>query len=250
MMTPERWRQIDGVFQATLERAPRERTAFLDKVCDGDEDLRKAVEDLISCDEQQECLIDAPAFEAAASVLASDEPELAAGQRISYYKILDLIGIGGMGEVYLAEDSRLARRVALKLLPADFTKDELRVRRFQQEARAASALNHPNIVTIYEIGQFDDQHFIAAELIQGKTLRERITEERPTLGEALDIAIQVAGALASAHEAGIVHRDIKPENIMLRPDGYVKVLDFGLAKLTEQPSRTAMPEASVITLNR
>src|SRR5438093_266965 len=139
-----------------------------------------------------------------------------------------------MGEVYLAEDTRLDRKVALKLLPAKFTQDADRVRRFVQEAKAASALNHPNIITIYEIGQLGGHHFIAAEFIDGQTLRQQMANARMKLAEALEVAAQVASALAAAHEAKIVHRDIKPENVMLRRDGYVKVLDFGLAKLTEQ----------------
>jgi len=155
---------------------------------------------------------------------------------ISRYRVGRLIGAGGMGEVYLAEDESLNRKVALKILPVRFTRDEERVRRFQREARAASALNHPNILTIYEIGHDDSVHYIATEYIEGETLRERTAKQRLTVGEVLDAAIGVASALAAAHDAGIVHRDIKPENIMLRPDGYVKVLDFGLAKLAEPES--------------
>ena len=155
-------------------------------------------------------------------------------QRISHYRVDRLLGVGGMGEVYLAEDATLRRKVALKLLPERFADDAERVRRFQREARAASKLNHPNIITIYEVGQEDSRHFIATEYIEGQTLRDRMhTREPLSVGEILDIAIGVASALTSAHEANILHRDIKPENIMLRPDGYVKVLDFGLAKLVE-----------------
>ncbi|HEV2665923.1 MAG TPA: serine/threonine-protein kinase, partial [Blastocatellia bacterium] len=153
---------------------------------------------------------------------------------ISHYRILDKLGSGGMGEVYLAEDTRLGRKLALKILPADFTRDPDRVARFEQEARAASALNHPNIITIYEVGEHEGAHFIATEFIEGRTLRQSSPPGGMPLGEALEIAIQVAGALQAAHEAGITHRDIKPENVMIRPDGYVKVLDFGLAKLTEK----------------
>jgi serine/threonine protein kinase/Tfp pilus assembly protein PilF len=155
---------------------------------------------------------------------------------ISRYHVGRLIGAGGMGEVYLAEDETLNRKVALKLLPIRFTRDEERVRRFQREARAASALNHPNIITIYEIGQDDSVHYIATEYIEGETLRQRMVTRRLTIGEMFDVAIGVASALAAAHDAGIIHRDIKPENIMLRPDGLVKVLDFGLAKLAEPES--------------
>jgi eukaryotic-like serine/threonine-protein kinase len=152
---------------------------------------------------------------------------------LSHYRIISRLGAGGMGEVFLAEDTHLGRRVAVKVLPAAFTGDAERLRRFEQEAKAASALNHPNIITIHEIGHASGEHFIVTEYIAGRTLRERLRDAMK-LTEALDIAAQAAGALAAAHEAGIVHRDIKPENLMLRPDGYVKVLDFGLAKLVEQ----------------
>jgi serine/threonine protein kinase/Tfp pilus assembly protein PilF len=160
--------------------------------------------------------------------------EFEAKATLSHYRIVAKLGAGGMGEVYLAEDTLLDRKVALKLLPAEFTEDEDRVYRFVQEAKAASALNHPNIITIYEIGEIDGTHFIATEFIDGQTLRQQMTSGEMTLHAALDIAIQTASALTAAHEAGIVHRDIKPENVMLRRDGIIKVLDFGLAKLTEQ----------------
>jgi eukaryotic-like serine/threonine-protein kinase len=160
-------------------------------------------------------------------------------QTILHYRILQQIGAGGMGEVYLAEDTRLERRVALKILPAQFTQSEDRLRRFVQEAKTASALNHPNIITIHEIGETDGTHYIATEFITGETLRQRYRRNPPTLYEALDLAMQIAGALQAAHNAGIVHRDIKPDNIMLREDGLVKVLDFGLAKLVEQSSFSA-----------
>ena len=163
---------------------------------------------------------------------------LATETSLAHYRILSSIGAGGMGEVYLAEDTRLGRRVALKLLPAEFTQHPERIARFEQEARAASALNHPNIITVFDIGRYDGRHFIAFEYVEGMTLRQHLAG---TLGlsKALDIAIQTATALQAAHEAGITHRDIKPENVMLRPDGYVKVLDFGLAKLTERLSESS-----------
>src|SRR5204863_3486086 len=145
-----------------------------------------------------------------------------------------LIGVGGMGEVYLARDERLGRKAALKLLPDTLTTDETQLSRFKNEARSASALNHPNILTVYEIGAEGNRQFIATEFIEGVTLRASLAYGRMNLHAALEIAVQVASALAAAHDAGVVHRDIKPENIMLRPDGYVKVLDFGIAKLTEQ----------------
>src|SRR5581483_4455176 len=152
-------------------------------------------------------------------------------------------GRGGMGRVYLARDERLGRTVALKLLPGSLTGDADRVTRFQREARAASALNHPNILTIYDFGEHAGEHYIAAEYVAGRTLRALIGAPELTLTQTLDIIIQVASALSAAHAGGIVHRDIKPENIMLRPDGYVKVLDFGLAKLTETTSSGSAPDA-------
>ncbi len=164
---------------------------------------------------------------------------IVAGTRFDRYQIISPIGSGGMGEIYLAQDTRLNRKVAIKLLPERYTQDPERLRRFEKEAQAASALNHPNIITIFEIGEANGRHFIATEFIEGSTLRKKMMGARLTVNEALDISSQVVSALAAAHAAGIVHRDIKPENIMIRPDGYVKVLDFGLAKLTEKPRAAA-----------
>jgi eukaryotic-like serine/threonine-protein kinase len=155
------------------------------------------------------------------------------GTYIGHYKLLHSIGNGGMGEVYLAEDTRLERKVALKIMPAELVKDDRRLLRFEQEARAVSALNHPNIITLHEIGQNDAAHFIVTEFVEGETLRRRMAHARLEMLEVIEIAIQIASALVASHEAGIIHRDIKPDNIMLRPDGYVKVLDFGIAKLKE-----------------
>src|SRR5258705_5627924 len=166
------------------------------------------------------------------------------GTCISHYKIHAQIGAGGMGEVYLATDTLLDRKVALKILPAEVASDRQRVRRFLQEAKAASALNHPHIVTIHEVGEADSTYFIATEFIDGRTLREAIKRNQLKFEQVIEIAIQVASALTAAHEVNIVHRDIKPENIMLRDDGYLKILDFGLAKLTQQNSPN--PEASTL----
>src|SRR5262249_15216915 len=232
-MEPERWKQIEKLYTAALERDARGRVDFLDQACAGDEALRQEVESLLACQTEAESFIEAPALEVAAQLLADEQADSARKQRIGPYKLGAKLGAGGMGEVYLARDTRLGRKVALKLLPAEFTSDPDRVLRFEQEARAASALNHPNIITIYEIGQVEGAHFIATEFIDGETLRQRMEQAEMNLSEALDVALQVARALKAAHEAGIAHRDIKPENIMLRRDGYVKVLDFGLAKLSE-----------------
>ncbi len=240
-MTPERYRQTGDIYLAALELEPDRRSAFLDEVCAGDDALREEVESLLASDREAGAFISTSALESMAGELAKDHTTVAAGTRLNHYVILSLLGAGGMAEVYLAEDITLQRKVALKLLPAAFTRDIDSVRRFEQEARSVSALNHPNIVTIYEIGKFDDRQYIATELIEGRTLRDGMVEGL-TLREVLDVAIQVAGALTAAHRAGVVHRDIKPENIMLRPDGYLKVLDFGLAKLTGNERNLDTPD--------
>src|SRR6266581_4391754 len=161
---------------------------------------------------------------------------VATGTRLGRYEIRSKLGEGGMGEVYLAQDAKLNRTVALKVLPADLAHDQSRMRRFVQEAQTASSLSHPNVAHIYEIEEIDGVHFIAMEYVNGATLRERIARGGLDLNEVLDIAVQIAAALSAAHSAGITHRDVKPDNIMLRQDGYVKVLDFGLAKLSEPPA--------------
>ena len=245
-MTPERWQQVKQIFNSALSYRPGERGSFLSEACSGDANLRREVESLIASHEQSGSFIDEPAFAAAASLLADEKVALSTGDTIGSYEIRSFISRGGMGEVYLAEDKRLGRKVALKLLPASFTTDDDRLRRFEQEARAASALNHPNIITIYEISQAAGTHVIATEFVEGETLRLRMRRSALTLSETLNIAIQVADALSAAHKAGIVHRDIKPENIMLRPDWYVKVLDFGLAKLSEQTTPAVAAEAPTI----
>ena len=233
-MDQERWQRIEELMQEALDLESGERAAFLERECDDDDALRSEVERLLELGDEDFSLIEQPAIEVAAAMLGAPAPDERAGQRFGRYEIGELLGAGGMGEVYLARDTQLGRNVALKLLPSDYTADAERVRRFQQEARAASALNHPNIVTIHEVGEHDGAQFIAIEYIEGETLRRRMARGRIGPGEALEIAAQAAGALAAAHRAGIIHRDVKPENIMLRPDGYVKVLDFGLAKLVEQ----------------
>ncbi len=234
-MKPEQWEQIGQLYHAALELTPGERAAFLDQACAGDDAMRREVESLIVAGEQAGDFIAAPVFEDVVETLTTEgrNPSLE-GRKLGDYEVLGFLGRGGMGEVYLARDPSLGRKVALKLLLADFTRDEARVRRFVQEAKAVSALNHPNIITIHEIGEADGRHYIATEFIEGQTLRQQLVSERLKISAALEITIQIAGALAAAHAARIVHRDIKPENIMVRPDGLVKVLDFGLAKLTEQ----------------
>jgi serine/threonine protein kinase len=245
-MTPERWQQVKEIFNSAIRYQPGERSSFLSQACLGDDRLRGEVESLIASHEKSGSFIDGPAYVAAAESLVGEKNELKPGQKIGAYEVLSFISRGGMGEVYLAEDKRLTRKVALKLLPASFTRDDDRLRRFEQEARSASALNHPNIITIYEIAQAGSSHVIATEFVEGQTLRQRLSLSALTLNESLIIAIQVADALSAAHKAVIIHRDIKPDNIMLRPDGYVKVLDFGLAKLSEQTGPAVAAEAPTI----
>jgi len=234
-MTPERWQKVDEVLQAALDRSPRDRASFLDEACAGDAALRSEAVSLIDAHDLAGDFIEAPAVTQDARVLV-DALDHNIGRDIGAYTVLERLGAGGMGEVYLAQDRRLNRRVALKLLPALFASDDMRLRRFQREAQAASALNHPNILTIHEVGEHEGVWFIATEFIDGQTLRELIEQASLPVVEILDIAEQVASALATAHAVGIVHRDIKPENIMRRADGLVKILDFGIVKLMEQPA--------------
>src|SRR5256714_8556560 len=233
-MKAERWEKVIDLFQSALERAPEERAAFLDETCHDDEGMRREVESLLTSHERAENFIEVPAFEVAPELATNDSAEALIGKLLGHYCIESLIGVGGMGEVYLARDEGLGRKAALKLLPDSLTTDEMQLSRFKNEARTASALNHPNILTVYEIGAEGNVQFIATEFIEGITLRAALASGRMSAHRALEIAVQVASALAAAHDAGVVHRDIKPENIMLRPDGYAKVLDFGIAKLTAQ----------------
>jgi serine/threonine protein kinase/tetratricopeptide (TPR) repeat protein len=241
-MKAERWQKINDLFQTASERAPEERTTYLDQACGGDEELHREVVSLITSYERSTDFIEAPAFAISPELLAKDAPGALVGKAFGHYKVESLIGAGGMGEVYLARDEMLGRKVALKLLPAHLTADEAQLGRLQSEARTASALNHPNILTVYEIGAEGGRQFIATEFIAGVTVRTALASGRIHLPDVLDIGVQVASALAAAHEIGVVHRDIKPENIMWRPDGYAKVLDFGIAKLGEQAPWPDIPE--------
>ena len=233
-MTPARFQTIEEIFLAALEQEPDQVSAFLDTACEGDAVLRREVEALLASDQRAGRFIETSSVGLATKVIQNQQADSLVGRTIGHYKISESIGTGGMGEVYLATDITAGRKAALKLLPLRFTGDAERLKRFQQEAHAVVGLNHPNILTVYEIGEDHSIHYIASELIEGETLRQHLMRGRMELSEAVDVAIQVASALAAAHNAGIVHRDIKPENIMLRPDGYVKVLDFGIAKLAEQ----------------
>lgn len=232
-MDRESYQKVKQIFQSALDVAPGDRTAFLDENCAGNNDLRREVKRLLDSFESD--YLEQPMIGKMAEVVARSE--LAAGQIVGRYKIVEKIGAGGMGEVFLAEDTRLKRKIAVKVLPAMLSLDKERLRRFEQEACAASALNHPNILTVHEFSAEEGVIFIASEFVKGKTLRQRLDGKALDLFEALEISSQIAAALNAAHESGIIHRDIKPENIMIRADGLVKVLDFGLAKLIENKNK-------------
>ncbi len=238
MKDPARWQQIEDLFHAALEHASEKRADFLAEACGRDAVLCSEVISLLTAHEEAKVsTLELPAQlvgQGAQELVREKQASLTEGQMFSHYRIHSLLGRGGMGEVYLAEDSLLGRSVAIKLLPAAFTNDAERLRRFEREARATAALNHPNIVTIYEIGQHEHFHFIVMEFVPGQTLRQRIAAVALTTSIALDFALQIADALQAAHAAGVIHRDLKPENVMVRPDGRIKVLDFGLASL-ERP---------------
>ncbi len=238
-MTPERWEQVGQLYQAALELGPGERSAFLRQACGEDETLRREVESLLAADEEAADFLAAGAIDDAAKALAEEKSLSLVGKRLGHYQVRSLLGTGGMGEVYLAQDTKLDRAVALKVLPSEFAADKDRMRRFEKEARSAAALNHAHIAHIYEIGEAEDKHFISMEYIDGETLRNMIQRKETSLTKLLKYLAQVAEGLAKAHERGIVHRDLKPDNIMITRDGDAKVLDFGLAKLVEPPKPTS-----------
>jgi protein kinase-like protein len=252
-LTPERWQQISRIFKSAILLDNEARAAYVKNQCGRDDSLRAEVENLIDSHGKANAdeFMNGVAAEAAAPLLTNDEAGrheiLNKGQHFGSYIILDSLGSGGMGEVYLARDTRLDRTVALKVLSPDISEDKRRMQRFRQEAKVASSLNQPNILTVFDFGEVDGLTFLATEYIDGVTLRDHLHGKRLQLTEILDISIQVLAALDAAHEARIVHRDIKPENVMLRRrDSVVKVLDFGLAKVTESRYSTldSDPEAA------
>jgi serine/threonine-protein kinase len=239
-MNQEQYERLTELFHAALEIAPDERADFLNQVSDGDADLKYELESLLAAHEQRAAYTQKPPDDIAAGMYLAQQDNTAAGAaslapntRIDRYEIRSLLGKGGMGEVYLAEDTILRRLVALKLLPVAASANEDRMRRFVQEARTAAALSHPHIAQIFEVGEYNGTDFIAMELVDGVTLRTKIHSEQTDLRKLLKYLQQVAEGLAKAHAAGIVHRDLKPDNIMITRDGYAKILDFGLAKLIE-----------------
>src|SRR3989441_4950904 len=235
-MTPQQYERLTELFHAALEIAPDERTAFLDQVSDGDVDVRRELESLLDSHEQG-TFAEKPPDDIAAGYLAQQGdssaslPLLAPNTRLDHYEIRSLLGKGGMGEVYLAEDMRLHRKVALKILPAAVATDEDRMRRFEQEATAAAALNHPHIAHIYEIGEAEGRHFISMEYVEGLPLSARINGRPLAVSETVQLGMQIADALDEAHSKGITHHDIKSSNIVITPRGQAKLLDFGLAKV-------------------
>jgi Tol biopolymer transport system component/predicted Ser/Thr protein kinase len=245
-MTPERWRQVEELYQVALQREASQRAAFLQQACAGDEEMQREIESLLAHAEPAERFMEAPGMAVLAEAMAQDRPGSMMGRQIGAYQILALLGVGGMGEVYQARDTRLGRIVALKFLTPSMARDPELKRRFLREAKAASALNHPHIVTLHDVGSEDGIDFLVMEYVPGKALDKLIPRGGLDLRKALQYAIDIADAFAKAHAAGIIHRDLKPANIMVTEDGGVKVLDFGIAKLTERPEAAA-PSATVPT---
>jgi serine/threonine protein kinase/tetratricopeptide (TPR) repeat protein len=243
-MTPEEWRRIERLYHAALEWAPDQRAGFLNDECAGDGELRRNVEGLLKAHEEAGGFLAGPALEAVARAEAAGQLASPVGSEISHYRILSRLGAGGMGEVYLARDLRLDRTVALKILPARAAADADWTHRFVLEARVASALNHPNVATIYDVGETDGQHFIAMEYVEGQTLAAAIDGQPQDPAKIVEIGMQVADALGEAHARGITHRDIKPANIMVTRRGQVKVLDFGLAKITRDETGAVNSKAA------
>ena len=228
-MPDSHWENLKEIFHAAVVLAPEQRAAYLDRACDGDASLRQAVESLIKSHEET-VFVDEPAYQAAAEMLVKGA-EFQSGQTVAHYRILSLLGEGGMGKVYLAQDTKLNRKVALKFLPTQLATNQDHLRRFTQEAKSAAALHHPNIAQIFEIGKSDDAHYIAMEYVEGETLRQLLSRRKLDRKKAVEFAAQVASGLATAHKTGVIHRDIKPDNLIVTASGQIKILDFGLAKL-------------------
>ena len=229
-MERERWENLVRLHSAALEQEESQRSGFLREACAGDEDLRREVESLLAYEKKGEGFMETPALEAAAKELAGEKMALAPGTHLGPYEIQAPIGAGGMGEVYRAHDPRLKRDVAIKVLPAGMAMDRAHIARFEREARAASALSHPNIVAVYDLGLEGQTYWIATELVVGEPLKTLIERGPLPARRTIEIATQIAGGLAAAHAAGVVHRDLKPGNIMVTREGRIKILDFGLAK--------------------
>ena len=229
-MTPERWQQVSRIYHDALARGSGERASFVREACQDDEALRQEVQSLLAQPASTENFLGEPALAMAPGLIDDPAEPALTGQRLGVYHILDLLGVGGMGEVYRARDTRLGRDVAVKVLPRLFSADPERLARFEREARLLASLNHPHIAAIYGFEETAGVHALVLELVEGPTLAERLQRAPLPIAEAVTIARQIADALEAAHERGVVHRDLKPQNIKVKPDGTVKVLDFGLAK--------------------
>lgn len=230
-MKPERWRQIEEIYYRAQQRPVGERPAFLDDACGADEELRRQVESLLRADDEAETFLTTPAMNLAAQMIADEQTRSLAGKRISHYEVVEWIGAGGMGEVYRARDIRLNREVAIKVLPEHMSQNAEALARFEREARAVAALSHPNILAIHDFGNEQGVCYAVTELLEGETLRERLSRSALSWREAVEITVAVADGLSAAHAKEIIHRDLKPENIFVTRDGRVKVLDFGLARV-------------------
>jgi serine/threonine protein kinase len=244
-MDSERFKRVERIYHSILKISPEKRSSFLQKNCGNDLELRREVESLLSYENEFDSRIDTPPESLVSEIFSeSEEPEFL-GKQINQYKIISFLGKGGMGKVYLAYDSKLERKVAIKLITGDSAPGTNKINRFFREAKSASALNHPNILTVHEIGELTGTYYIVTEFIEGRTLKHYLAEENLSLDSILEIALQIVSALSAAHEAGITHRDIKPDNIMIKKGGFVKVLDFGLAKLTDSNTSNEIdPEAA------
>lgn len=232
-MTPERWQEVERIFQAALDRDASARSAFLDHACAGDAELRRQVESLLGAHQTDDRFLESSALAMAARNLADEASRPVRGQRLGSYELINLIGAGGMGEVWRALDPALGRHAAIKILSSQYSRDPDRLRRFEQEARAAGMLNHPNVLAIYAVGKQEDSPYLVTELLEGATLRQRLASGALSEGKAIEYGDQIVQGLAAAHEKRIVHRDLKPENIFITSDNRVKILDFGLAKLVQ-----------------
>jgi serine/threonine-protein kinase len=238
LVTPEHHERVGRLFRDALELPAGERSSFLSRSCDGDAALQEEVESLLSYEAVGHAAIDGSAMEAVGRAMAVEQSHSWVGRQVSHYRVLSRLGGGGMGEVYRARDIRLSRDVAIKALPLAFAADIARMRRFEQEARTVGQLNHPNIVVVYDIGVHDCAPFIVTEMLEGEDLRQQLNRGLLPQRRAIDYAQQIARGLAATHARGIVHRDLKPENLLVTREGCVKILDFGLAKLTEATGGT------------